>query len=169
MQDYQTVGFHFAVAFTDKSQFGIKAFDARFQSVSGLDVRMDTEDIREGGENRFVHVVPTRRRYSDLVLKRGLMSPSEGSILTSWCLEAFEHRKVVPLNLAIHLLDEKHDILMSWDIRHARPKSWKFGELNAERGEVLIETLELSHNGFTFSSRDAYKQTFKELPKVPNT
>ena len=52
----QNVGFHFAVTFNG---LGEKDLDARFQSVSGLDVKLDTEEIREGGENRFVHVVPT--------------------------------------------------------------------------------------------------------------
>jgi phage tail-like protein len=146
---YQTVGFHFAVIFQG---LGTEDLDARFQSVSGLDVRWETEEIKEGGENRFTHNVPTRRKYADLTLKRGLLSPSAGSAITAWCLKAFEELKVIPVNLQVCLLDEDHRILMQWNVQHARPKSWKVAELNAERGEVLIETIELSYNSFTFSA-----------------
>ena len=163
--EYQTLGFHFAVTFNGLKEDSI---DARFQSVSGLDVRLDTEEIKEGGENRFTHVVPTRRKYSDLTLKRGLMSPSAGSEITSWCLKAFEDMKVIPVNLEVHLLDEKHQILMSWDVRHVRPKSWKVAEFNAERGEVLIETIEMSYNSFSFKSANGNKKGKFDIGK-PNS
>jgi phage tail-like protein len=148
---YQTVGFYFKVTFNFK---GLKnePVDARFQSVSGLDVRLDTEEIKEGGENRFIHIVPTRRRYADLILKRGLISPSVSGVLTDWCFKAFEEMIVVPIDIDVSLLNEKEEPLMTWQIQHARPKSWKIGELNAERSEVLIETIELSYNSFSFKS-----------------
>ena len=46
----------------------------------------------------------------------------------------------------IKLLNEEHQPLMHWTINNVWPRSWKIGELNAERGEVLIETLELNYN-----------------------
>jgi len=39
---------------------------------------------------------------------------------------------------------------MKWVVIHAWPKNWKLGEFNAERSEVLIETLELNYNRFEF-------------------
>ncbi len=162
---HPTVGFHFAVTFNGLKEDGI---DARFQSVSGLDVRLDTEEIKEGGENRFTHVVPTRRKYADLTLKRGLLSPSAGSAITDWCLKAFEEMKVIPINLGVHLLDEQHQILMSWEVRHVRPKSWKVAEFNAERGEVLIETIEMSYNSFSFKAADAAVKGKLDIKK-PNS
>ena len=68
---YQTVNFHFKVEFTLNEE----DVDVRFQSVSGLDVSYDTEQVKEGGENRFEHVIPTRTKCSPLVLKRGLLKP----------------------------------------------------------------------------------------------
>jgi len=156
---YQNVGFHFRVVF---SGLGVNrdSFDSRFQSVTGLDVQMDTETIKEGGENKFEHVVPTRRKYSDLVLKRGLLSPSAGSELTIWFKDALDFKgdfidsngfmRVYPIDLEVHLLNENHDPIMKWVVIHAWPKNWKLGELNAERSEVLIETLELNYNRFEF-------------------
>jgi len=144
---YQTVNFLFQVEF----QLGSESFDLRFQSVTGLDSTLDTETVKEGGENRFEHVLPVRRKYGPLVLKRGLLSPSE-SKLTKWLKEAFDDEKVNPIpNLNISLLNEEHEVLMIWKVNNVWPRSWKIGELNAERGEVLIETLELNYNRLVFS------------------
>lgn len=156
-QFYQTVGFHFSVEFSGLGQTD-KSVDARFQSVSGLDVSFETESIKEGGENRFEHVIPSRRKYANLTLKRGLLSPKSASEVTKWCKRAFDnlfievYQPIVPIDLVVNLLNEKHEVLMRWEVKHAWPTNWKMGELNAERGEVLIETLELHYNYFTFKS-----------------
>lgn len=144
---YQTVNFLFQVEF----QLGSESFDLKFQSITGLDSTLETETVKEGGENRFEHVIPVRRKYGPLVLKRGILTPSE-SKLTSWLKKAFDDEKVEPIpNLNISLLNEEQEVLMLWKINNVWPRSWRIGELNAERGEVLIETLELNYNRLVFS------------------
>ena len=145
---YQHVGFHFYVSF---SGLGKDTIDARFQSVSGLEVRLETENLKEGGENRFDHVLPTKTKAADLVLKRGVLSPNSASLITAWCIDTFQNLVVSPQNLTVILLGESQNPLLTWEIIHAWPKSWKFGELNAEKSEVLIETLELNYNRLEFS------------------
>ena len=145
---YQTVNFHFKVEFS----LGKEDIDIRFQSVSGLDSVLDTETVKEGGENRFEHVVPVRRKYGPLVLKRGLVKPSDSGI-TSWLKKAFDDENVIALQtVVIKLLNEQHQPLMSWTINNVWPRSWKIGELNAEQGAILIETLELNYNRLLFSN-----------------
>lgn len=144
---YQTVNFHFKVEFYR----GEEGFDMRFQSVTGLDSTLETETVKEGGENRFEHVIPVRRKYGPLVLKRGLLTPGESGI-TEWLKDAFDHEIVVPIDsINISLLNEKQEPLMYWVASNVWPRSWKIGELNAERGEVLIETLELNYNRLLFN------------------
>ena len=147
-QYHQGVGFHFNVSFLG---LGKEDIDGRFQSVSGLEVSFETETIKEGGENQFEHVIPARRKYNDLVLKRGILSPNAASRLTNWCKNAFDNFKFEPINLDIDLLDDNHNPLFYWQICHAWPKAWKVGELNAEKSEVLIETFELNYNRYTFT------------------
>jgi phage tail-like protein len=145
---YQTVNFHFKVDFNFDSGDGV---DVRFQSVTGLDSVLDTETIKEGGENRFEHVLPVRRKYGPLTLKRGLLKPDDSS-LTNWLKETFDGNIVKPIDTVnISLLGEDHQALMHWTINNVWPRSWKVGELNAERGEVLIETLELNFNRLIFN------------------
>lgn len=143
---HQIVGFHFKVSFLGLPSNN--AVDVGFQSVSGLDVQIETESIKEGGENRFEHNVPVRRKYSPLTLKRGILKPSDSG-LTLWCQAAFQSLKVKPISTVnVSLLDENHNPLMTWQLSHVWPVSWKIGELNAEKGEVLIETMELNYNHF---------------------
>ncbi len=145
---YQTVNFHFKVEFN----LGKEEVDVRFQSIGGLDSTIDTETIKEGGENRFEHVVPSRRKYGPLTLKRGLIRPADSGI-TTWLKKAFDDEKVVPLaTVVIKLLNEEHQPLMVWTINNVWPRSWKIAELNAEQGAVLIETLELNYNRLLFTN-----------------
>jgi phage tail-like protein len=147
---YQTVNFHFKVLF-DFDMDG-NSIDVSFQSVTGLDSTLETETVREGGENRFTHVLPVRRKFGPLVLKRGLLMPKD-SLLTQYFKQAFEDDVFTPFRLVtIHLLDETHQSLMHWEINNVWPLSWKIGELNAMDGAVLIETLELNYNRLIFNS-----------------
>jgi len=144
---YQTVSFHFLVSFFPKDA---DSFDTRFQSVTGLDSTLDTETIKEGGENRFEHVLPVRRKFGPLVLKRGVLFYSESNI-TKVLYRVFQDQVIVPFQTVnIQRLDENRDPLLQWSVNNVWPRSWKIGELNAERGEVLIETLELNYNYITF-------------------
>ncbi|HLW31863.1 MAG TPA: phage tail protein [Aequorivita sp.] len=145
-KDYQMVGFHFRVRFLNLPE--AKEVDVKFQSVTGFDVQLDTETIKEGGENRFEHAIPVRTKYTTLTLKRGMLTPKDSG-LTKWFQAAFQNMDVQPIaKVNIELLNEKHDVLMQWELSHVWPLSWKVAELNAERGEVLIETLEMNYNYF---------------------
>ncbi len=151
---YPPTNFHFAVHFGDSSGLSGNNTDLAknsiaFQSVSGLQVQVQTETIKEGGENRFEHVVPVRTKYNDLVLKRGLVF--EQSEVLTWIKNAFENLQFEPMDMQIHMLNEAHEPLVVWDVFHAWPKAWKFDEFNAMQGKVFIETLELHYNAFRVS------------------
>ena len=148
---YPISSFHFRVNFANADSKEDK-YDLEFQSVAGLQAQIETESIKEGGENNFEHVVPTRRKYSGLVLKRGVVT-GKGSKILDWIQNAFkglqEGKSITPTDIQVVLLNESHEPLMTWDVKHAWPKSWKYSDLNAEKGEILIETLELNYNQFT--------------------
>jgi len=143
MSDYYPPwGFYYRV------EFGISKNkdDVRFQSVSGLSVEYDMEEYREGGENRFVHKLPVRTKYSDMVLKRGMLT---GSDLIQWFLKAFRDREFEPTDVNVILMNERGEPLHTWKVAHAIPKKWVVSDLNANENAVVIETLELSYRYFT--------------------
>lgn len=117
-----------------------------FQSVSGLSVEYDMEDFKEGGENRFVHKLPVRTKYADLVLKRGMLKDSN---VISWFMEAFRDRKFTPADINIMLMNEEGQPLRTWNVVHAIPKKWVVSDFNANENSVVIETVELSYRYFT--------------------
>jgi phage tail-like protein len=51
--------------------------DTRFQEVTGLTATVSTEDVEEGGQNRFVHKLPKGTSYDNLILKRGIIKNSK--------------------------------------------------------------------------------------------
>lgn len=143
---YQNVNFHFSVDFYTNDS------DIRFQSVTGLDSVIETEPVKEGGQNQFTHLLPVRRKYGPVVLKRGLLSPDDSPV-TQWLKSAFDDQQIVPKDtVVIKLLDEDHKPLIIWNLNHVWPLSWKIAELNAEQGAILIESLELSYNSMKMTS-----------------
>jgi phage tail-like protein len=146
---YPIVNFHFMVQFPFDPT---GTTDVSFQSVTGLDSTLETEPVKEGGENRFTHVLPVRRKYGPLVLKRGLIGPDQ-SKLTSYLQTVFANDVFTPMDMVtIHLLDETHQSLLCWSVNNVWPLSWKLSELNAMQGEVFIETLELNYNQLVLNS-----------------
>ena len=136
---YPPLGFHFKVEFANlKSEF-------EFQSVSGLTIELDTEEIAEGGENRFKHKLPLRTKFPNLVLKRGLLTDSS---LVKWCRDAVEDFNITPTDVTISLLNEEHEPLMTWNVVHAYPLKWAMADFNAEESKLVIETIELAYNYF---------------------
>ena len=137
------VGFHFLVVF---ELFPQTPQDFRFQEVSGLDVELEMEPIKEGGQNRFTHQLPVRNRYTDITLKRGLFI---GSGITLWCKNAIENFVFVPTNVLISLLTSEHLPLQSWYVINAIPKKIQVSNFNAQENSVVVESLVLSYNYFT--------------------
>lgn len=139
---YPPLGFYYKVEFSVSKNKN----DARFQSASGLSVEYDMEEYKEGGENRFTHKLPVRTKFSDLVLKRGMLTDSE---VIKWFLDAFRDREFKPTDITVILMNEKSEHLRTWKVAHAIPKKWLISDLNANESAVVIETLELSYRYFT--------------------
>lgn len=143
---YPIVGFHFNVTFIGLPEAANLSLG--FQSVSKLQVQTELVSLKEGGENRFLHSLPSSISYDPVVLKKGIVK-AENKALLDWCQKAFQSNKKQPIKgLSIDVLDEQHKVLLRWHLHHVWPIRWSVGKLNAERGEVLIETLELKYNYF---------------------
>jgi len=143
---YPPVSFYFAVYFD-----GITAAtDNSFQEVQGLSQEVDIEEVKEGGENRFTHRLPGRAKYSNLILKRGMISYS--SLLAVWCQECLSgeySEAIVPKSISIMLMDEYQLPVRTWNVVNAIPVKWQVSDLNAMESKIAVETIELAYNYFT--------------------
>ncbi|NJR63076.1 MAG: phage tail protein [Cyanobacteria bacterium CRU_2_1] len=154
MRTYPPVSFFFEVVFQGEN-LDKEVVETRFQSITGLSVDMQTEAIKEGGQNRFEHILPVRTKYDPLVLKRGLVTDSK---MVKWCMDAILNFDIRPMNLLVRLLHVKRsepnqppsefEPLLAWKVINAWPKKWSVSEFNAEQNSIAIESLELNYSYF---------------------
>jgi phage tail-like protein len=143
---YPPAGFRFSVTFSSVNT----KLDASFSEVAGLEAERPAFEVREGGENRFVHRLPDRARYGNLVLKRGLMVRS--SQLADWCTQAMEGdlgKPIKPKDLVVHLLGADEQPLMAWNVKAAWPVKWGMAAFVADQNALAVESLELAYSHFT--------------------
>ena len=135
--------FHFKVEFQDIS--GVTNNDVKFQDVSGLNAEIGVEEVKSGGENRFSHRLPTRARYGNLVLRRGMLIDSG---LIQWFIDAVENFSFSPATIIVKLLDKDHQPLQSWSFIKAWPVKWSVSEFRASENAIVIESIELAYQYF---------------------
>ena len=140
---YPPVGFHFKVDFPG---IGKGDNDTRFQEVTGLTAEISVEELTVGGENRFTYRLPVRAKYANLVLKRGMLKDSG---LIKWFRNAIESFEFKPVDISVYLLNEKHEVLTSWEFKQAYPVKWVISDFKALDNSLVIETIELSYQYFT--------------------
>ncbi|MBN9382177.1 MAG: phage tail protein [Chitinophagaceae bacterium] len=138
---YPPVGFYFRVSVT-----GINGQnEGNFQEVTGLNVKLDVEEIKEGGENRFAHRLPARPKYENLVLKRGMVADS---FLITWARRATEQFIFTTKTVVLSLLNDDGVPLAAWNFVNAYPVAIKMSEFKAQENSIAIETLELCFDYF---------------------
>ncbi len=137
------VAFHFAVSLDGAE---VKAPDAAFREVSGLETEIETEELREGGENTFVHRLPKGRRQGNLSLVRGLAVGDDP--LVRWCTSVLESTLATEIPTAtvlVKLLDADHQPIAAWSAQNCWPVKWQVGSFDAMKNEIAVETIELSY------------------------
>ncbi|MBI5926639.1 MAG: phage tail protein [Aquabacterium sp.] len=137
------VGFHFKVEVLGLAP---SDNDVRFTDVGGLTVDLATEEVPEGGENRFIQRYPVRAKYPDLVLKRGLMKQSA---IWDWVKQCIETLTIEPHDVDVTLLNESHQPLMTWHLVGAYPVKWAVSDLSATANAYVVESLQLAYQYFT--------------------
>ena len=119
----------------------------RFTEVGGLSMEMATEEVPEGGENRFVQKYPLRAKYPELVLKRGLLVGSDGVRLDPQLRRRTS--RSCRRNVYVMLLNELARAAGDLAPGARLPDQVDAGDLNANSNTVAIETLQLYYQYFT--------------------
>jgi phage tail-like protein len=138
---YPPVGFYFNVKVDGIT--GIN--EASFQEVSGLEAKIQTDDIQEGGVNQFARKLPKGVQYNNLILKRGLIKSSP---LMDWINNAVENFIFEPKLVEVNLLFQNGTPSINWTFINAYPVSVKISDLNAQDNKIVVETLELAYYYF---------------------
>ncbi|MDL2322908.1 phage tail protein [Bacteroidales bacterium OttesenSCG-928-A17] len=137
------VAFYFQVEFHADP----KIPDMAFLEVSGLSMEMETESLKEGGQNDFTYQLPVRSKQGRLILKRSLNEMS--NTLEQWIknnLESGLSKGFTPLNVTVSLINQDGSPVAQWLCDNAYPVKWEISPFNAMKNELVIESLELNYN-----------------------
>lgn len=131
------LGLRFRVSI-DGQDFG------NWQKCDGLSVEYDIHEVKEGGENAFVHKLPGRAKYETIKLTR----PIDEHTGRVTMFVASMQLVVLPGTAHISVLDPAGEAVADWYLIGVYPVKWSGPTLDVDGNQLATETLELAHNGF---------------------
>lgn len=124
---------------------------AGFQKATGLKMNTDVVEYREGGEITTPHKSPGLTKFENITMERGY---SDSLDMWNWARQVFSlSNGIVPdpefrRNISIILLDRVNQEAKRWTIYRAWVGNYIGGDFDAMSSEVLIEQMEIVHEGF---------------------
>jgi phage tail-like protein len=117
---------------------------AGFTECSGLTTDTDPIDYREGADLVLnVRKISGLRKYTNIVLKRGY---TQDKSLWEWRKKII-NGQTERRQADIVLLDEERNEVLRWRVREAWLSKYDSGPFNAKTNDVLVETIEMVHEG----------------------
>ena len=115
-----------------------------FNSCDGLGVEVVMEQKEEGGQNAFVHQLPTRLKYPNIKLSRPLTSDTEKVAAWLRSMTSGVRRKTGQ----IVAMRSDGSVVARWGLDGVVPVRWTGPSLNPDSPKVATETIEIAHHGF---------------------
>jgi len=144
--------FNFMVALIDSSSALSTALTAvasaaagGFSECSGLEMGLDVEEYKEGGNNGTVLRFPSHMKWNNLRFRRGIAISDD---LWLWHF-GFSQGRVARRDGVVTLLDEQQVPVKAWSFTRGLPVKYTGPSLNAMQNQVAIEELEIAHEGLT--------------------
>jgi phage tail-like protein len=111
-----------------------------FDVCHGLEISVEVYEYREGGNNDFVHRLPGRVTYPNLVLSRGV---TKEDALLKWfqATQTQAQRKEITVTL------NGEGGTRTWTFADAFPIRWSGPSLDSHGNSIASETLEIAHTG----------------------
>ena len=112
-------GHHFEIVINGISDDGT-AVKGSFSECSGLEASMDPIEYRNGSEDFTVRKIPGLKKFTNIVLKRGIIGDLA---LWNWILEGL-NGTVHRTEGAVILLDEAKQEVMRWNFKRGWPAKY---------------------------------------------
>jgi len=116
---------------------------AGFTDCSGFGSTTEPVEMNEGGFNSASHKFVGRTKQNNLTLKWGLTDSRE---LYNWYRDVV-NGKIQRKNGSIIVLDLEGQEKVRWNFREGWPTKWDGPDFTAKGNDVVIETLEIAHEG----------------------
>jgi phage tail-like protein len=115
-----------------------------FTGCEGLGAEIVLEQREQGGNNTYVHQLPTRLKYPTVKLTRALNSDT--LYIARWF--ASLATGITPVTAEIRALTVYGDPIWTWILREVVPVRWQGPSFTVDSAKPATETLELAHHGF---------------------
>lgn len=119
--------------------------ECSFAKVSGVASEVEIYTYKEGGVNGYEHQIPSATKYSNITLEKGV---TNSDFMYKWFKQISEGI-IVKRNFAIILWDNSGKIIRRWNFAAGYPIKWSTSELDANGNSILIEKMELAHEGIS--------------------
>jgi phage tail-like protein len=113
-----------------------------FTEITGLAAEVETLTYSEGGMNEFQHRLPTRTKYPNLVLKRGMTTKAD---LQQWFQKT--QTQAERTGIRVSMMDTNGDRLRTWSFVNAFPVKWTGPNFNSTQSALAVESVEVAHEG----------------------
>ena len=114
-----------------------------FSECSGLEMSLQVEEFKEGGNNGRLLKFPSRVTWSNITLKKGV---GAGTTLWDWHY-GFTEGKGKRRDGVVVLLTDLHVPNNIWYFQRGLPVKYTGPVLNATQSSVAIESIEIAHEG----------------------
>lgn len=110
-------------------------------------IEWDMQEVKEGGLNSYVHLLPGRRKRATVTLKNGV---GLSQTLIDWYLNSMKEnfsRKTITiklLSLSAASADAPRESVMEWVLADCMPIKWTGPQLKTADNTIAIQTLELA-------------------------
>ncbi len=120
---------------------------AAFSEATVPDTTTDAVDYREGTDPTHQRKLSGLTKFGNITLKKGITTDLD---LYKWHKSVEETGALnARQNISLILVDEEGKDASRWDIVQAWPTKYDPSDFSAKGNEVLIETLEIVHEGIT--------------------
>lgn len=114
---------------------------------------MEPTKVQEGGQNAYVHKLPTRVEVGTLKLRYGLCRSSD---ILIWYLDVMRGRVDLAMaDIVVMMVDGIGLPLAAWTFKDAYPIKWTGPTLKAGESAVAIEEIEFAFSSFGVNGSQA--------------
>jgi phage tail-like protein len=121
-----------------------------FTKLEGLSAKYEVREIKEGGQNTFIHSLPGRVSYTNVKLTRPVdgLSTKLASWFTSFQTQLQKQGRLDTTATTVIALNGDEQPVAQWSLSAAFPVAYTGPSFQSGSAAVLVETLELAHQGF---------------------